>query len=324
LKKTFITAVAIVCVAATAFASEDWRGNNRLAGTVVDKATGKPVPNATIKLRIQKGSNGGPDFKADGNGKWAMLGLSSGVWNMDVEAPGYVVRQIGGIAITEGQRLPPMKIELEPQPVAQPEAAAEPPHEEVRVGGQAVSKDIADAIEAGNAALNAKSYKDAVTNYEKASAAMPTFMPIKLALARSYYGANQLPKAIAAMTEVYNSAPTNGDYGVLLANMLLENGQLDKAQEIIEKLPEGALTMDTLLNTGIAMMNKKQPAAAVGYFNKAIKMDPASHLGYYYRGLALIQNGKPKEAKPDLQKVVELAPNSQEAGEAKEYLKSIK
>ena len=45
---------------------------------------------------------------------------------------------------------------------------------------------------------------------------------------------------------------------------------------------------------------------------------------YYYRGLALIQSGKQKQAKPDLEKVLELAPNSDEAKEVQQYLKSIK
>ena len=43
-----------------------------------------------------------------------------------------------------------------------------------------------------------------------------------------------------------------------------------------------------------------------------------------YRGLATIQMGKAKQAKPDLEKVIQLAPDSNEAKEAKEYLKSIK
>ena len=37
------------------------------------------------------------------------------------------------------------------------------------------------------------------------------------------------------------------------------------------------------------MMNKKQPAGAVTYFNKAIAADATSHLGYYYRGLGQLQ-----------------------------------
>jgi tetratricopeptide (TPR) repeat protein len=324
LKKTFALAAAVLCLAATLFAGEDWRGNNRLAGVIVDKTTGKPVANPTIKLR--KGSSGGPDVAGDGNGKWAILGLASGGWNLDVSAPGYVTRQLS-LGITEGQRVPTMKIELDPQAAAAAQPASEaaaPSVEQVKIGGQVVSKDIADAVEAGNAALGAKNYKDAITAYEKATAALPAFMPLKFALARAYYGANQLPKATASMEEVYKSEPANAQYAALYANMLLEGGQLDAAKAVIEKIPDNALDMNTLLNAGIALMNKKQPAAAVSYFTKAINLDPKSHLGYYYRGLAEIQNGKSKEAKPDLLKVLELAPDSSEATDAKEYLKSIK
>jgi len=324
LKKTFTLAAAVLCLAATLFAGEDWRGNNRLAGVLVDKTSGKPVANAKIMLR--KGSSGGPDVAGDSNGKWAILGLSSGQWNLDVAAPGYVTRQLS-LTIVENQRIPTMKIELDPQAAApQPaaEAAAPAAAEQVKIGGQVVSKDIADAVEAGNAALTAKSYKDAVADYEKAVAALPTFTPLKFALARAYYGAGDLPKATAAMEELYKGEPTNAQYASLYANFLLEGGQLDKAKEVIEKVPDGALDMNTLLNAGIALMNKKQPGAAVTYFSKAVTLDPKSHLGYYYRGLAHIQQNKPKEAKPDLLKVVELAPDSDEAKDAKEYLKSIK
>src|SRR5262249_16753581 len=106
---------------------------------------------------------------------------------------------------------------------------------------------------------------------------------------------------------------------------LLEDGQLAEGKKVIEALPAGSLTDATpLLNVGILMMNKKQPAAAVDYLTKAIAIAPNSVDAYYYRGLAQIQAGKMKEAKPDLQKVVELAPESDQAKEAKEYLKSIK
>jgi len=323
LKKTFTLAAAVLCLAATLFAGEDWRGNNRLAGVIVDKATGKPVANAKIMLR--KGNSGGPDVNGDAGGKWAVLGLSSGGWNLDVAAPGYVTRQLS-VGITENQRIPTMKIELEPQAAA-PQAtadAAPAAAEQVKIGGQVVSKDIADAVESGNAALTAKDYKGAVADYEKAVAALPGFMPLKFALARAYYGANDLTKATAAMEDVYNSDTANAQYAALYANMLLEGGQFDKAKAVIEKVPDGALDMNTLLNAGIALMNRKQPGAAVAYFTKAVNLDPKSHLGYYYRGLAQIQHGKAKEAKSDLLKVLELAPDSDEAKEVKEYLKSIK
>ncbi|HEY4642214.1 MAG TPA: tetratricopeptide repeat protein [Thermoanaerobaculia bacterium] len=323
--KKSITIFAMAMLAAGAImASEDWRGDNRLSGYVVDKNTGKPVPSAKVMLRIQKGGKGGPDVTADANGKWAILGLNTGMWNIDVEAPGYVVRQLGNIQINEGQRIPPMKIEMEPAVVAAaapPEAA---PAEEVKIGGQVVSKDIADAVEAGNAALTAKNYKDAVTSYEKASAALPSFMPIRFALARAYYGAGDLKKAVATMNDVYAADTTNARNAMLYANMLLEDGQLEKGKAIVDKLPADAVDATALTNIGIVLMNKKQPAAARDYFTKVIEANPKDADGYYYRGLATIQAGKAKEAKADLEKVIELAPDSDQAKEAKEYLKSIK
>lgn len=318
-----IVAVAML-VAGASLASEDWRGNNRLVGLVVDKNTGAPVKGATVKLR--KGDRGGPDLKTDNNGKWAVLGIASGAWNVDIEAPGYITTQ-GTVSFIEGERLPPRKVELEPRPVqeATPAVApAEPVQEEVKIGGQTVSKDIAAAVEAGNAAITEKNFKEAVSNYEKASAALPQFMPIRFALARAYYGAGDLKKAVSTMGDVYNADPANSQNALLYANMLLEDGQLDKGKEIVDKLPADPANVTALTNIGIVLMNKKQPGSARAYFTKVIESNPKNAEGYYYRGLASLQMGKAKEAKPDLEKVVELAPDSDQGKEAKEYLKSIK
>jgi Tfp pilus assembly protein PilF len=324
MKKTLTLIALLLLVAASLAASEDWRGNNRLTGVVVDKKTGAPVKGATVKLRIQKGANGGPDVTTDNNGKWAVLGLAAGTWNIDIEAPGYVTTQ-GSIAMREGERLPSRKVEIEPAIVASTAAAPEAaPVEEVKIGGQVVSKDIAEAVEAGNVALAAKNFKDAVASYEKASAALPAFMPIRFALARAYYGAGDLKKAVATMSEVYTADPANARNAMLYANMLLEDGQLDKGKTIVDKLPADVVDATALTNIGIVLMNKKQPAAARDYFTKVIESNPKDADGYYYRGLATIQAGKAKDAKSDLEKVIELAPDSDQAKEAKEYLKSIK
>jgi thioredoxin-like negative regulator of GroEL len=318
--------MAFLFVAAAALmAAEDWRGNNRLSGVVIDKNTGKPVAGAKVSLRIQKGEKGGPDTTTDGSGKWAVLGLAPGAWNIDVQAKGYVVRQ-GSTSMSEGQRIPPLKIELEPEAVAaSTDTASETPTTEVKIGGQTVSKDIADAVEAGNAALTAKSYKEAITDYEKASAALPNFIPIRFALARAYYGNGDLKKAIAAMDDVYKSDPNDVQHAMLLANMVLEDGQVERGKEIMDKLPASALSDPTaVINIGIVLMNKKQPLPAVSYFSKAIEIDPKNVDAYYYRGLAKIQAGAAKDAKGDLEKVIELAPTSDQAKDAREYLKSIK
>ena len=311
---------ACALLAVTAFAAEDWRGNNRLQGTVVDKGTGKPVAGAKVKLR--KGTSG-PDATTDANGKWAILGISAGSWNIDVEAQGYETKQ-GSVGVGEGARVPPLKIEIEPMAAPAPVVEAQPVVEEVKIGGVAVTPEIAAAVEAGNKLVGEQKYKEAITEYEKAYPTLSSNVGLKLALARAYYGAGQLKKALVLMDEAYKADP-QPQTGVLLANMLVEDGQADKAKEIVEKLAPGSITDPMIyVNMGIAAMNKKQPAIGIGYFTKAIEMDPKRFEGYYYRGLASIQMGKAKDAKPDLQKVIELAPESSEAKDAKEYLKSIK
>lgn len=326
MKRVLAVSLGILLSAVTLVASEDWRGNNRLAGSVVDKTSGKPVAGAKLKLRIQKGEKGGPDVTSDGNGRWAILGISYGSWNIDVEAPGYELRQIGPVQLAEGQRLPPIKIELDPQAAPAPvaEAVAEPAHEEVKIGGVAVSKDVADAVEAGNRFITEQKYKEAVAEFEKAYPTLSSNISLKLALARAYYGAGDLKKAIVLLDEAYKANPET-QVAMLLANMLIEDGQTDRGKEVIEKLPAGSITDPTIyINMGIAAMNKKKPGVAVEYFTKAIGMNDKGHEGYYYRGLASLQMGKTKQAKPDLEKVLQLAPDSAEAKDAKEYLKSIK
>ena len=313
--------LAIITTAPLASAAQDWRGNNRIQGVVVDKSNGKPVANAKVMLR--KGTSG-PDVTTDANGKWAILGIGSGAWNVDVDATGFETRK-ASFGMQEGQRLPPMKIEMDR--AAAPVAAAAPASvqpEEVKIGGVAVTPEVATAVEAGNRLMGEQKFKEAVSEYEKAYPTLSSNVGLKFALARAYYGAGSLKKAIVLLDEAYKADP-QPQTGILLANMLIEDGQIEPGKAIMAKLPAGSITDPTAyVNMGIAAMNKKQPSAAHDYFTKAIDLDPKRYEGYYYRGLASIQMGKAKQARPDLEKVLELAPTSPEAKDAKEYLKAIK
>ena len=326
MKRLSVVILALVVSALPLVAAEDWRGDNRLSGSVVDAKSGAAVKGAKVSLRIQKGGMGGPDLTTDDKGKWAVLGLGPGNWNVDVEAPGYELKKLS-MALAEGQRVPPMKIELTAAAPPPPEAAAEPsaaPPQEVKIGGVAVTPDIADAVDAGNKALADKNFKEAVSQYEKAYPTLSSNLPLKQALARAYYGSGDVKKALVLLDELYKSDPANVQNAMLYANVLLEDGQLDAGRGVIEKLPAGTLSDPTaIINIGILMLNKKQPAAARDYFTKAIAIDANRAETYYYRGLALMQLNKAAEAKADLKKTIELAPDSPEAKDAREMLKSM-
>lgn len=323
-KKAFsylLASLLALLVAATASA-QAWRGIGRLQGFVLDQ-NGKPIKGARVILVSVKGSNTGPEpILTDARGYWAAGGLIGGQWLIDIEAEGFLTRKTNA-NVSELERLTkPMRIQLEPKPEEKPK---EEPKEAITVGGVEISPEIAAAIEAANAFMREQKWKEAAAEYEKAVAVLNTNTQLKAALARAYYGAGELKKAIASLQEVHAADTGNVVYATLLADMLLEDSRLEEAQKILAALPPGAVTdPNTIINIGIRFVNNNKPEEAWKYFNDAVAIAPDVAAAYYYRGIAGLQLKKMKEAKADLQKVVELAPDSTEAKDAKDLLAQIK
>jgi len=325
-KKTSILLVVCLVAAVTASA-QAWRGVGRLHGTVVDQ-DGKPVQGAKIILKSVKGSDTGPaPIVTDAKGRWQAGGLIGGQWNIDVEAEGFLVRKMSA-NVSEIERLaPPMKITLDPAPPPAPvqEQAAEPAQETIQVGGVEISPEIAQALEAANTFMKAEKWKEAATEYEKAIAVLTENQQLKFALARAYYGSGELKKAVGLLQQVYDADTGNITAATLLANMLIEDGQLDAGKKVLSAMPEGSVTDPVVfINVGILFVNKNKPDDAYTYFDRAVQIAPEVPASYYYRALASLQLKKMKEARADLQKVIELAPDSSEAKDAKELLAQMK
>ena len=337
-----LTAVALCLFATSSLFAQDWKGNGRLTGVVVDNA-GKPVKGAKVSM-VGGGGTGPAGIVTDGKGKFSFLGLRSGTWTITAEADGYVpTRQ--SAEVMEGQLRPPVKIALEPLPPpapAAPEAVPDvassvPPEavEAVRKGenllkqaeGQPVEGEVTMSMAPGDLTPEQKKelYKQAIAEFEKAQALIPDNLQLKQVLAQAYYKTGDLKQATALLQQVYDGDPSNTGVLLLLVNLLLENGQLDEGKALLEKVPAGTMTDPTaLINIGILFMNKSRLDDAYAYFDKAVTLDPTRGETYYYRGLASLQKQKMAAAKADLQKVVELAPDSSEAKDAQDLLKQMK
>lgn len=309
-------------IVTTHLQAQAWRGMARLQGTVVGENE-KPLAGAKVMLRSTQAGDSGPDVISDKKGKWAVMGLAGGVWNIDVEAEGYLPKKIS-VSLSEVQRAPAVVIPLEPLPPP-PEPQESEQKEEVHVGGQAVPPEIVAAIEAGNQFMQQQKYKEAIVEYEKAQAVLPTNLPIKQALARAYYASGERTPAIALLSDIHKADPSNTTAALLLANLLLEDDKLDEAKLVLDALPE-ASTSDAmaLVNIGIHFLNKGKPHDADAWFDKAVNLDAESGASYYYRGLARLQLDRKNEARADFEKVIALAPDSDEAGDAREMLAAMK
>ena len=79
--------LAALGLAAPALA-QDWTGNGRLEGKVLDP-DGKPVAEVVVKLANPE-RGGGPTVKTNKKGQWAYLGLAAGNWNIDFDDAGAI------------------------------------------------------------------------------------------------------------------------------------------------------------------------------------------------------------------------------------------
>ncbi len=300
-----------------ALSAQEWRGRARIEGTI--KSTkGEPIAGAKVSLRWTQSGKGGPDVTSGKNGHWAYFGLAGGSWEIDFEAPGFQTRKITA-AFQEAARNEPIDIQLEPIEPVVPAAGGE----QLQVGGQKISKETADAIEAGNAALTAKNWSVARESYQIALQEMPDFAPLYMSVAKTYAGEGNDAEAIVWARKAAEKNPQDGTIWKTIAELELSRGNLEAGREALAKVPADQVTDTSYLNLGILLYNKKQNAAAEEAFGKALALSPDLADAYYYRGLTRMGLKRNTDAKADFQKYLELAPDGSEAETVKELLKSL-
>jgi tetratricopeptide (TPR) repeat protein len=298
-----------------ALEAQDWRGRARVDGWVKD-ASGQPVADAQIQLS-REAKSGGPVSKTNKKGYWSVMGLIGGVWNVDISAPGFETRKLA-VTLSEAARIPPIEVKLDKAAPAAPAAG-----EGVTTGG--AGPEIIAAIQEGNRLLGEKKYAEARALYEKALAAVPDNPAILKGIAQTYSGEGNKAKAIETLQKVTALDASDTTTRLLLASLLLEQGNLDEGKAMLEALPEGTVKdAGVYANLGILFMNKQRAGDAATYLTKAIAIDPADGDLYYYRGLAYMQEKKNAEAKADFNKYLELKPDGPEAKDVRDILQTLK
>ncbi len=316
-RKTAAGSALWLTLAAAALGQGWHQGKGRLEGTVTSPK-GEPIVGATVAMRLE---GQGPDLKTDKKGHWAILGINGGSWDLDVSAPGYQSRKIT-VSVSEVTRIPPMAIQLEPEVQKQPAKEEEVP---ITVGGKAISKEAAEALEKGNAASAAKNYGEAQANYLKALPELPDNVSLLTNLALVYYFDNKPDEALKYARQTVEKDPASQSAWLMISELELQKGNLEAGQQALSKVPEERITSPApYLNLGTLYYNKKRPAEAEENFSKAIAKKPDLAEAYYYRGLARFQLKRLPEAKADLQKYIELDPSGKDAETAKEILKAMK
>ncbi len=308
-----LLALGLAAACAPAARAQDWRGTGRLDGWVKDEK-GQPVEGAVVQMTMENRS-GGPKAKTNKKGYWAILGIAGGKWNMDISAAGFELKKLS-VPVSEASRTPAMEIQLKAE-VAQ----AAPGGQGVAAAPSATGQQVKEAIETGNKLLGDKKYAEARAEYEKALALVPDNPAILKGIVQTYHGEKNVDKEIELLRKVTQLDPADTDTRLLLGSVLLQQGKLDEGKAFLDGLPPGSVKDPAVyVNVGILFLNKNDAAQAVAYLGKAIELDPNQPDGYYYRGLALMQQKKNADAKADFQKYLQIAPSGPEAKEIRQDL----
>ncbi|MCA1580304.1 MAG: tetratricopeptide repeat protein [Acidobacteria bacterium] len=313
-----LLSAALFVSLAGSVSAQEWRGGRVRVEGFVKNEKGEPIEGARVHLRWKQHPDG-PDLVTDKKGKWAMLGLASGAWNIDFEAPGYQTRQIAA-QLKETERNPPIDVQLQ---ALQPAPAARE-QEQILVGGSRISKETSEAIDKANAAFGAKKYAEARENYALALTEIPANAPLLMRLAASYYGEGNFEKAIQYARLAADKDPQDPTPWRLIAELELQGGNLEAGQAALSRVPEDKIKDgQPYLNIGILLLNKKKTSEAEAALSKAVAVQPGLADAYYMRALARIQLKKKSEARADLEKYLQLAPNGTEARDARDMLKTL-
>ena len=314
----------VLAIASVPVQAQEWAGRGRLQGQVRDES-GKPVEGAKLTLRVGSDQvdpkkEGPAPIVTDKNGKWSVLGLTSGPWGVLIEKEGYIPSE-GRVQVNEFSVAQPIITTLKVIPKEAIEKA-----EQQTAAGQAKA-----AIERGNNLLAQEKYADARAAYEEGMGKLEdkSLHPaIMRAIADSYYKEGKTDQAIDTLKRSLTAVPGAPEDPItlqLLVNLLVGAGKESEAQTYMAKLPQGTkLDANTLLNLGIKSFNEGKMDQALEQFDRVVKENPDNPDAYYYRALVYLNKGKNAEAKADLQKLLELDPNSKYAKDAKEFLKDLK
>ena len=321
-RSIIIAALLTFCIASLAHAQARVQG-------VIKNEEGKPVVGATVFLSNPAAPQDAiAPTTSNKSGKWAALLPMGGSWDIDVEAEGYITSR-GTMQISAGGRTPALETVLKkvPPPVVVEETVV-----------STVPDEAVAAVEAGEQFMKDRKWAEAASEFEAAHALLPDHVQIKQVLAQSYYQLDRKEEAMALLQEVHAEQPENLGVLLLLTNVLLEEGKLEEGKVMLTKIPDEALADPTaLINVAILFLNRGDQQESLNYLDKAIAASPEFPESYYYRGLIYLQMGNmnigKKEmasakknfelAKENLNKVIELGPETAEAGEAAELMEQI-
>ena len=288
----------------------------RFNGTVVDDE-GNPLAGATV-IAEQPAAHP-PRFEqdTDGEGRFAMIGLATGLWTITVEAEGFDPN-VSTMPIRYGSNQP---VTLEMSPIL---------HQlELALGGAAFEgldpDDVQAEIEAADAAYNSAQWEQAVTAYRSVVSKLPAMNGLHMNIGHALGQLGRFEEAIASFeTALAGDAELKAQVETEIARTRLAMGDFDAAGDVLAAAAssDGASRED-LYNLGELAFAKGEIDEAAEWYEKAAAADPNWGKALFKLGLVALNKGDIEGAKGFFSQVVEKDPNSEEGAQARATLDAL-
>ena len=335
-----LVSVALVWLGAPEGFAQDNRGV--IEGWVFLEGTRDGVPGATVRADP-------PEFQPDGtreslattvesdvndgNGRFTVNWLRSGIWNVTASAEGFVdvrlrveVTQIGSNRCTQTQQIrckAPIEFHMEAVK-ADADLEVEEFLGEIVLEGQVTTAELEQAkagLLAADDAYNAADYRTAIAGYEQLMETWPQMAALQEDIGDAYRSLGQFADALAAYDRFLAGESDNEVIERKIARTRLLAGDLDAAQDLATT--GGAASPEDLYNLGEVAFGEGNVDVAAEWYEKSVAADPEWEPPVFKLALVALNRGDIEGAKVLFQKVLDLAPNSPEGAQAQATLGAL-
>jgi Tfp pilus assembly protein PilF len=281
----------------------------RVTGTVRDER-GEPVRGAIILAENADASPNSFTASTDDKGRFAMIGLKSGIWSFRAGAVGHT-SDGGELNVRAGVNAP---INFRLQKLVAPPSAL----------GSVAPKDLQTALANADGLYNKQRWDDAISAYQAILERSPSLSVINLQIASAYRNKKSYDEAIAAYNALLKADPNNDKAKVGIAMANLEKGDLEMAERTLETAAQAPTApREVFFDLGEVKMARSQPDQALKAYERAAQIDPAWGKPPLALGRIALNRGDRDAARRYFQTVLDIDPVSPEAGQATTLLEQL-
>jgi tetratricopeptide (TPR) repeat protein len=271
----------------------------RVSGVVRD-LNGQPLRGALITVDAGAGSI---TAATDEDGRFSVIGMRSGVWKFEAQAPGYLT-EAGEIRVRAlGLSNPPLAIALRRSGMSNTGPLAGLP-----------ARDLQQQLSTADALFDQQKWTEAVTAYRAVLTRAPSLTAINLQIASAHRNRGDHAAAIEAYRALLASDPGNDDALAGIAATHLERGDTQSAEQALRE-PAASPDAGRLVLFGLAelLTSQGREVEAVEWYEKAAAVDPFWGRPRYRLGELALAQGNRADAARYLGEVIAVDPASPEA-----------